>query len=147
MRLFLAVAASALCLQSSPAAAWQAGAEGRLCTLEHDEAGISVRLTYDATGPEYTISITRAEPWPRAPVFALTFVGARGNQIATTRHALSADSRTLTVADTGFGNVLDGLARNAMAIAQTGEANVPIDLTGARPEVEAFRTCGAAPAV
>jgi hypothetical protein len=146
MRLRLALVAAAL-IQPAAAHAWEAGVEGRLCTLEHTDEMSEVRLTYDPAGPEYTISIRRAAPWPQAPVFAIEFTGGQGARIVTTRHVLSEDGRSLTVADRGFGNVLDGLAFNAKARAVTGEASVTIDLTGAAPEVEAFRACGTAPAV
>jgi len=62
--------------------------------------------------------------------------------IGTDRHRLSPDGQTLTVTDTGFGNVLDGLAFNRMATALAAETAVPFDLTGARPAVEAVRACG-----
>jgi hypothetical protein len=138
---------SALLLLPAPALAWEAGVEGTLCTLDHADAGAEVRLTYDPALPEYTIAIRRAAPWPEAPVFAMEFVGPQGNRIATTRHVLSEDGRTLTVVDRGFGNVLDGLAFNTQAVASAGEVSVQIDLAGAAPEVEAFRACGRAPAV
>ncbi|MFW5655507.1 MAG: hypothetical protein ACOCYW_07660 [Roseicyclus sp.] len=136
-----------LCLLPSQSPAWEAGVEGRLCTLDHAGETAEVRLTYDSAGPEYTISISRAEPWPEAPVFAMEFVGLQARRIATTRHVLSQDRLTLTVIDRGFGNVLDGLAFNSQALAESGEASVLIDLTGAAPEVAAFRACGTTPAV
>ena len=141
-----AVLFAAICLPSA-AVGWEAGVEGRLCTLEHNGDAAEVRLTYDPAGPEYTISIRRAEPWPQAPAFALQFTGGAENRIATTRHVLSEDRRTLSVADRGFGNVLNGLAFNSRALALSGDAGVVLDLTGAAPEVEAFRACGTAPAV
>jgi hypothetical protein len=146
MRLRPALLAAALLLPS-PVLAWEAGVEGRLCTLDHTGADADVRLTYDPAGPEYTIAIRRAAPWPREPVFAMDFIGPAAGRIATTRHVLSEDRRTLTVTDRGFGNVLDGLALNVAALARTGTASVTLDLTDAAPEVEAFRSCRAAPAV
>jgi hypothetical protein len=41
--------------------------------------------------------------------------------------------------------VLDGLALNATATALAGATQLPFDLTGARPAVEAFRACGVVP--
>jgi hypothetical protein len=100
-----------------------------------------VRLTYDPSLPEYTIAIRLAEPWPEAAVFAMRFEGPRGNMISTSRHALSEDGRTLSVSDRGFGNVLNGLEFNVVALAAAGEMVVSIDLDGAAPEVAAFRAC------
>lgn len=65
--------------------------------------------------------------------------------IGTDRHVLSPDGRSLTVTDTGFGNVLDGLAFNTTATALSGAEALPFDLAGAGPAVEAFRSCGVAP--
>lgn len=128
-----------------PSLAWEAGIDGRLCTLEHSGEEAEVRLTYDPAIPEYSIAIRRAEPWPVAAVFAMRFEGERGNVIQTTRHVLSADGRTLSVTDRGFGNVLDGLEFNEIARGLAGSADVVIDLDGAAPEVSAFRSCILAP--
>ncbi len=65
--------------------------------------------------------------------------------IGTGRHQLSADGKTLTVSDSGFDNVLDGLAYNGRATALAEGTEVPFDLTGARPAVEAFRACNVLP--
>jgi hypothetical protein len=133
--------ALALLAGLAPAHAWQAGVEGRFCTLDHSGAEAEVRLTYDPTLPEYTIAIRLAEPWPEATVFAMRFEGPQANMISTARHVLSADRLTLSVSDRGFGNVLNGLEFNATALAATGDAVVAIDLAGAAPEVAAFRAC------
>lgn len=135
------LAVTTLLLIAGPAQAWQAGLEDGLCTLDHSGEVAEVRLTYDPSLPEYTIAIRLAEPWPEAGVFAMRFDGPRANTISTTRHVLSGDGRTVSVSDRGFGNVLDGLEFNALALAATGERAVPIDLEGAAPEVAAFRAC------
>lgn len=106
-----------------------------------------MRLTYDPSGPLYSISIRLSGPWPDAAVFAMRFDGARANMISTTRHVLTEGGRTLTVTDRGFGNVLDGLEFNATALAIAGDTSVAFDLAGAGPEVAAFRACIAAPSV
>jgi len=67
--------------------------------------------------------------------------------ITTDRHNLSDDARALTVTDSGFGNVLDGLAQNETAIMVAGPSIVQVSLDGAAPEVEIFRNCGSLPAV
>jgi hypothetical protein len=77
--------------------------------------------------------------------FGLRFDGPAAMTIGTGRHQLSNQGRTLTVTDSGFGNVLDGLALNRTATALAGDTQVPVDLTGARPAVDAFRACGVVP--
>ena len=130
--------ALAVTLLASPAAAWEFSASP-ICTLT-DNAGTTV--TYDAALPEYTISITRPDgAWPAAPIFGMAFDGPRPLTIQTTRHVLSEDGRTLTVTDTGFGNVLDGMEFNATAIAIAGETVVQIPLDGIGPAMQAFRAC------
>jgi len=142
---FLPPAALALFASLTPAFAWQAGVEDGLCTLDHSGAEAELRLTYDPTLPQYTIAIQVVEPWPDGSVFAMRFEGAQGNMISTGRHVLSADGRTLSVSDRGFGNVLNGLEFNRIALAATGERVVQINLDGAAPEVAAFRACITAP--
>jgi hypothetical protein len=103
-------------------------------------------VTFDPSRPEpYAITLTRPKPWPETDTFGLRFDGPAALTIGTDRHRLSADARTLSVTDTGFGNVLDGLALNSTATALAGDTAIPIDLTGARPAVEAFRACGVVP--
>ncbi|MDG4647983.1 hypothetical protein P6F26_05965 [Roseibacterium sp. SDUM158017] len=133
-------------LAQFPAHAWQAGVEGRLCTLEHSGEAGEVRLTYDPALPLYTIALTRDAPWPEAAFFEIRFIGAASGTISTTRHVLSDGGRTLTVTDRGFGNVLDGLEFNSAAVAVAGVSQAAFDLAGAAPEVAAFRACLTAPA-
>jgi hypothetical protein len=147
MRYLVLTAACALLAGAIPALAWRAGVDAGLCTLDHSGAEAEVRLTYDPSLPEYTIAIRLSEPWPEAAVFAMRFEGPRGNMISTSRHALSEDGRTLSVRDRGFGNVLNGLEFNVVALAAAGEMVVSIDLDGAAPEVAAFRACTASPSV
>jgi hypothetical protein len=136
----------ALLLLTSPAQAWDF-TPTPVCTIAEDTADLSIRVTYDPSLPEaYAISLTRPnDPWPVADSFGLRFDGPAALSIGTGRHQLSAEGRTLTVSDTGFGNVLDGLAFNRTATALAGATQIPFDLTGARPAVEAFRACGIVP--
>lgn len=135
----------ALVLLAQPALAWDFIATP-VCTIFNDAPGLSVRVTYDPTQAEpYAITLTRPDPWPVTGTFGLGFTGPAAMTIGTSRHQLSADGRTLTVTDTGFGNVLDGLAFNSAAAALAGDLAVPFDLTGAGPAVEAFRACGVMP--
>jgi hypothetical protein len=135
----------ALLLLATPAQAWDF-TPVPVCTIAEDTADLSIRVTYDPSQPEpYAISLTRPDPWPVTDSFALRFDGPAALSIGTGRHRLSSDGRTLTVRDTGFGNVLDGLALNRTATALAGETQIPFDLAGARPAVEAFRACGVVP--
>lgn len=134
-----------IALFASPAHAWQAGYEGRLCTLTHSGDSADIGLTYDPAGPLYAITVTTPDPWPDAPYFGIRFDGPEPNTISTTRHELDPTGRSLTVTDRGFSNVLDGLEFNATATAFAGSASVEIDLTGAAPEVQTFRACTTSP--
>jgi hypothetical protein len=145
MRYMIAALALVAASSSLPAQAWEAGVEGPLCTLEHSGPAGEVRLTYDPSLPLYTIAIRGTEPWPEFPVFAIRFDGPRENTISTARHVLSEGGLTLSVADVGFGNVLDGLEFNAVAVAYSGTTSLAFDLAGAAPEVAEFRACTVAP--
>jgi hypothetical protein len=137
--------ALALLVLATPLHAWEFSPLP-VCTLSHAAAEASVRVTYDPAQAEpYAIAITLPAPWPEAPGFGIRYEGARPLAIGTDRHRRSADGRTLTVADTGFGNVLDGLEFNARATAVAGDRAVPFDLAGAAGPVRAFRACAEAP--
>ncbi|MFY0692502.1 MAG: excinuclease ABC subunit B [Paracoccaceae bacterium] len=132
-------------LLAAPAYAWEA-IPGPICTLAHDTSDASVRVTYDPRIPEYAISLSRSgTPWPDGPVFAIRFDGPRPLTITTDRHVLSDGQTTLTVTDSGFTNVLNGLQFNTTATALIGETALPLSLEGATPAVEAFRACTTAP--
>jgi hypothetical protein len=138
-------AAIALLLLAIPAQAWDFFPTP-VCTILNNAPGLTIRVTFDPSRTEpYSILFTRPDPWPVTDTFGLRFNGPAAMTIGTNRHQLSGDGRTLSVSDTGFGNVLDGLASNGTATALAGTAAVPIDLTGARPAVEAFRACGEVP--
>ncbi|MEM6940191.1 MAG: hypothetical protein AAF943_16565 [Pseudomonadota bacterium] len=130
---------------AGPASAWEF-TPGLPCLLTHESGDVVVELTFDPTLPRYTISVTTSDPWPRAPRFGMQFLGPRGLSIGTTRHQFSDGGRTLSVADSGFGNVLNGLQFNERAVATNGERSVSFSLEGAAPEVAAFRECSIAPA-
>lgn len=136
---------SALLICASPSFAWEAGVEAGLCTLSHEAEGVAVRLTHDPSVPLYTITLTGTEPWPVASDFAIRFDGARPLTIRTDRHVLSADRRSLSVADRGFGNVLDGLQFNDTAEGISGETSLAVSLQAAATAVAAFRACGQVP--
>lgn len=142
----LAVALTGLTLTSTTASAWEAGRMGSVCTLTHQEDGSEVRLTYDPSGPIYTISWTIEGTWP-AGTFAIRFDGAQPNTITTLRQVVSPDGRVVSVVDQGFGNVLDGLRYNETATAALGDVTSTVSLNGAAPEVEDFLACEQAPSV
>ena len=97
---------------------------------------------YDPRQAEpYAIALTLTGPWQPAPVFAIAFEGAADLMISTSRHRTSPDGRTLSVSDTGFGNVLNGLEFNATATAISGNQAVTVPLEGAAPAVQEFRAC------
>ncbi|WP_238928694.1 excinuclease ABC subunit B [Alexandriicola marinus] len=132
---------------STPASAWEFRAIP-ICTLDHATDQAQVRVTFDPSIPEYAIELTLTDrPWPDTSPFGIRFEGSRPNLIMTDRHALTDTGRTLTVRDSGFGNVLDGLAFNDVAIALIGDEAVAIPLDGAAEPVAAFRACIAAPSV
>ena len=84
-------------------------------------------------------------PFADAPVFSMTFQGAFPLSIATDRHQISNDGKTVTVMDRGFGNVLNGLQFNQTATATLGSQELPIPLIDAADAVAAFRTCDVLP--
>ncbi len=129
-----------LCCFAMPAHAWEF-TPGLPCLLNHETEEAAVELTYDPTAPLYSITITRAAPWPRAPVFQMRFDGLAALTISTDRQKFSADGRALTVIDRGFGNVLNGLQYNETATAILGDTTVVFPLQGAEKPVAAFRSC------
>mgnify|MGYP001283865403 CR=1 FL=1 len=128
-------------LLATPAAAWEFRADP-VCTLTHDGPEARVVITRDpALAEPYTIAVTRSQPWPATPGFAIRYEGARPFAIGTDRHRRSPDGRSLSVSDTGFGNLLDGLELGGRAVAIAGDAQAAFDLTGAAGPVQAFRAC------
>ena len=137
MRLSLLVALTCI---TTPVTAWEF-TPGKPCVLSHQTDIAAIELTYDPTGPLYTLTVTRAEQWPKAPVFAMRFDGPKGRSIGTSRHQRNNSGRSLSVTDTGFSNVLDGLEFNQTATALSGDATVTFPLEGATGPVRAFRAC------
>ena len=131
----------ALIFLASPASAWEFTASP-ICTLNHTLPEAEVRVTYDPRVPVYAISLTRqSTPWLPSPAFSIQFDGPRPLIISTDRHRLSDANTTLTVTDSGFGNVLDGIEFNATATARTASQSVIIPLHDADGPVAAFRAC------
>ena len=136
-----------LCLVATPAFGWQVSTDGAVCVLSHELPDGDLRLTFDDAAPEYSITLTRQEPWQKAPLFAIRFEPDQPILISTDRHQLNPDMTALTVTDRGFGNVLDGLQFNQWAIAGTGETAMIIPLARAAPAVQAFRDCSSSLAI
>jgi hypothetical protein len=132
----------ALLLLATPAAGWEASRDGPVCLLTHRMDDAEITVSHDATrSVPYAIELMRTDGWQPGPVFAIRFDGPRPLTITTDRHSVTGE--TLSVTDTGFGNVLNGIAGNQVAIAMSGETALVIPLTGAAPEVEAFKACAA----
>lgn len=137
----LVTVALTLCFAPLSSLAWEF-TPVPICTLFHQGDDIAVMVTYDPNGGEYAIHLSREGGWPESSVFSMRFEGPRGLTISTTRHVIeSEDTRTLTVRDRGFGNVLNGLNFNQKAVAILGDLEVPVSLDGAAPAVEEFRAC------
>lgn len=131
----------ALVLSASSAAAWEFS-PSPVCTLTDTSASGSITVTYDPALPEYRLTVTLPEgTWPDDPAFAMTFAGGRPVGISTDRHQISPDGRSLTVTDSGFGNVLDGLQFNQRAYAGSGDTIMGLSLDGIGPAITAFRAC------
>ncbi|QJF50100.1 hypothetical protein [Roseobacter ponti] len=129
-------------MTASPAAAWEF-TPGLPCVLRHASDTAAIELTYDPTQPLYTVTVSQSAPFDSAPLFSMSFEGDRPLQISTNRHMPSRDGLSVTVADRGFGNVLNGLQYNERVTATFGTADVSFSLAGAAPAVAAFRDCRA----
>jgi len=134
---------AALLPLATPAPAWEFS-EDPVCTLSHATAEVAVAVTFDPSIPEYAIALTLAEGvWPEAAVFAIAFDGGWPITIRTDRHEIGDDGRRLTVRDSGFGNVLDGIGKNSRATAMVPGLAVTLQLDGAGGPLAAFRACPA----
>ncbi|MEL7258794.1 MAG: hypothetical protein AAFN80_13260 [Pseudomonadota bacterium] len=129
-----------LCLLPTSLHAWEF-TPGLPCRLGHATADAAIELTYDPTQPFYTVTVTRTAPWPQTEGFQMQFTGPQARRIGTNRHQLSEDRRSLMVADTGFGNLLDGLQFNDTTTAIAGDITVTFPLDGIAEPLAAFRAC------
>ena len=128
------------------AQAW-AFTPGLICRLSHETPSAQIELTFDPTGPLYSLTISQATPLPRAEVFSMRFIGPAGREISTNRHSFSPNGTAVTAQDSGFGNVLDGLQFNAVAEAVLGGTTLRFSLDGAAEPTAAFRACEVAAGV
>ena len=125
---------------ATPAQAWTF-AETEVCTLTHIEDMTEVTVVFDPAVPLYTITITTTAPWDNSPTFRLSFDGPNALTIGTDQHTFSADRRSLSVSDTGFGNVLAGIGLNQQMTALNGDQAVSVSTTDAADPVADFNAC------
>ncbi|MGB3406900.1 MAG: excinuclease ABC subunit B [Jannaschia sp.] len=124
-------------LMASPALAWSFSYTP-ICTI--DGAGpVPMRVTFDPATGVYGLRLTRTEGWPDAAVLSIQFENGAPLTISTDRHRI--DGPYLEVTDSGFGNVLRGMALNETATVRLGALALPINLTGAAGPVADFRAC------
>lgn len=133
-----------LLITALPAAAWEF-TPNPICTLDHAEPDVSVKLTYNDITGLYAIAVTHALGWPAAPVYSIRFDGPRPLIISTERHQTTGE--TITATDSGFSNVLNGLEFNTSATAFTATSAASFSLDGAAAPVQKFRACTATPSV
>jgi len=134
------VAVAALPVIAPAARAWEF-TPGLPCQLTHEQDGIAIELTYDPGVPRYSITVTHPDRLTAAPAFELRFDGPLPIAIGTERHTLDTSGRRVSVTDSGFGNVLNGLQFNTTATAILGGQSVSVSLDGAAEPVAAFRAC------
>lgn len=134
MRLIILIA-----LLPTFAAAWEFTPHP-ICKLSNASDTASVEITFDPVISEYRMTIGLADKsWAASERFGITFRGERPLTIGTERHRIQ--GKDLSVADTGFGNVLNGLEFNDFAIAFTTKQTLQLSLHGAAPRVQEFRKC------
>ncbi|WP_299872937.1 hypothetical protein [uncultured Sulfitobacter sp.] len=138
----LSAAAILSCALATQATAWEF-TPGMPCVLTHQSGDVAVTLTYDPVTPLYSISLKQTEGFPAAPTFGLRFDGDLPIAIGTDRHQFTDDRRRVTVEDSGFGNVLNGLQFNKLMTAFVGAQVISVPLNGAAEPVAAFRACEA----
>lgn len=113
-----------------------------ICTLSHETDQARFVMTFDPSGPEYRLTITRTHSnWAPSPAFAMIFDGP-APPISTTFHVI--EGQNLTVTDRGFGNVLRGLEVSLEAVAATTDQAAVFELDGIAEPLAAFRACPAA---
>jgi len=137
MRLILLLA-----LLPASAQAWTF-TPGLVCRLSHETQEASIELTYDPSGPLYSLTVSRAEALPNVEPFIIRFIGPAERVISTNSHSFSDDRSSVTAEDRGFGNVLDGLQFNDTAEAVLGSTTLTFPLQGAAEPVAQFRACEA----
>jgi hypothetical protein len=138
-----------LALLAAPAhaTAWDVTLIDGACALISDRPGQTVTITHDPAIPLYTLTATRAAPWPDTTMFGIAFTGGEAMTITTDRQTFSDDRLSLIVTDSGFGNVFLGMETNSLATFFTDTDALPVPLDGAAEAIAEFEACGATPAV
>lgn len=132
-----------LALLPAHASAWEFRPDP-ICTLSHSAEAARVVITYDPGAALYALTVTRnAGDWAASATFGMRFTGGVPVVIGTSQHSI--DGPRLSVTDSGFGNVLNGLEFNTAATAFTDTQSVDLSLNGAAAPVQAFRACTEAP--
>ncbi len=135
------IVALILSMFAAPAVAWEFTSLP-LCTLSHATDQADIALTYDPGVPLYTLAITRRNgSWPAGGTFSMAFANTRPAIIRTDRQSLSDNNTTLTVADNGFGNVLNGLEFGGTIRAAVADDFVDMTSDGITAPMAAFKTC------
>lgn len=114
---------------------------GQICRLSHETAEAKIELTFDPGLPLYSLTISRNTRLPQVEPFVMRFIGPAGRVISTDRHEFAKGGTSMTVKDSGFGNVLDGLQFNQTAEAILGDTTLRFPLEKAANAVAAFRKC------
>lgn len=135
-----------LALFTGPAGAWEF-TPVPICTLTSQTENGEVRVTYNPIDGLYKMHLSYGKAfeglsWEPRSTFSIEFAGESGLTISTNRHVISENGKVLSVQDTGFGNVLNGLEFNSIAKAKTGSSTMIMSLSGAAEPVQAFRACG-----
>lgn len=124
-----------------PAAAWEFSPDP-ICTLSHQTDDVAFVITHDVANRTYTLEMTLLNSmWDPSPTFGITYSGSLPINIGTTQHRITNDSKTLSVSDSGFGNVLDGLEFNHTATATTQTQSLSLRTRGIEKPLKAFRAC------
>lgn len=133
--------AFAIVLFAAPSWGWEFMARP-VCTIFHATESAQMQVTYDPSQAlPYTITVTLMDgAWGAASPYAIAFSGT-GFTITTDRHKLGEDGRSVAASDTGFGNVLRGLAGGGSARAMLGARSVEVPLQDAAAAVARFREC------
>lgn len=142
MRFGLPLIGAVLSAVAWPALAWDFTPRP-ICTVTHETDSVAVRITFDSRTGLYAMDLTRSDAWQPAPSFAIRFDGPMPRTIVTDRQTYSEDGRTLTVTDTGFGNVLSGIEFSQMAVVMLGPFLDTLPTIGAAPSIQKFRACEA----
>ncbi len=115
--------------------------ETAICTLSHQEGATQVVVTFDPPTGLYAIKLTKAGGWQDDAIFQIRFEGPQALTIGTDQHVVATQDGSLSVTDTGFGNVLAGIALNDRMTAMLGDQSATVSTVDAAEPVAAFNAC------